>query len=121
MLVKGGPVRERGSWNPSLTEISQNLFRLYHPFQATNPTPIVHGERQRDILEGFHHLKTMARADFGKCQLTLHLVRNFSISTDSGDSLNIKMLSYQYKDTHVKDKTVSRPSYLQHGNPHTPV
>ena len=26
--------------------------------------------------------------------------------------LNIKMSSYQYNDTHVKDKVVSRPSYL---------
>ena len=26
--------------------------------------------------------------------------------------LNIKMSSYQYRDPHVKDKTVSRPSYL---------
>ena len=26
--------------------------------------------------------------------------------------LNIKMLSYQYRDPHVKDKTVSRSSYL---------
>ena len=26
--------------------------------------------------------------------------------------LNIKMSSYQYMDPHVKDKTVSRPSYL---------
>ena len=26
--------------------------------------------------------------------------------------LNIKMSSYQYRDSHVKDKTVSRPSYL---------
>ena len=26
--------------------------------------------------------------------------------------LNIKMLSYQYSDPHVKDKMVSRPSYL---------
>ena len=37
----------------------------------------------------------------------------------SGGRLNIKMLSYQYRDPHVKDKTVSRPSYLYHGNPHT--
>ena len=36
-----------------------------------------------------------------------------------GSHLNIKMSSYQYRDPHVKDKTVSRPSYLQHGNPHT--
>ena len=32
--------------------------------------------------------------------------------TSPGDGLNIKMLSYQYKDSHVKDKTVSGPSYL---------
>ena len=31
---------------------------------------------------------------------------------DPGGRLNIKMLSYQYRDPHVKDKTVSRPSYL---------
>ena len=29
-----------------------------------------------------------------------------------GGRLNIKMSSYQYRDPHVKDKTVSRPSYL---------
>ena len=34
-----------------------------------------------------------------------------------GDRLNIKMSSYQYRDPHVKDKTVSRPSYLLHWNP----
>ena len=33
--------------------------------------------------------------------------------------LNIKMPSYHYRDPHGKDKTVSRPSYLKHGNPHT--
>ena len=37
----------------------------------------------------------------------------------SGNRLNIKMPSYQYRDPHVEDKTVSRPSYLEHGNPHT--
>ena len=29
------------------------------------------------------------------------------------------MSSYQYRDPNVKDKTVSRQSYLWHGNPHT--
>ena len=29
------------------------------------------------------------------------------------------MSSYQYRDPHVEDKTVLRPSYLQHGDPHT--
>ena len=37
----------------------------------------------------------------------------------SGSHLNIKMSPYQYRDPHVKDKIVSRPSYLNHGNPHT--
>ena len=35
----------------------------------------------------------------------------------AGGRLNIKMLSYQCRDPHVKDKTVSRPSY--HVNPHS--
>ena len=38
---------------------------------------------------------------------------------DLGVRPNIKMSSYQYKNSHAKDKTVSRPSYLKHGNPHT--
>ena len=29
-----------------------------------------------------------------------------------GGCLSIKMASYQYRDPHVKDKTVLRPSYL---------
>ena len=37
----------------------------------------------------------------------------------SGGCLNIKMSSYQYRNPHVKEKTVLRPSYLKHGNPHT--
>ena len=36
-----------------------------------------------------------------------------------GGRLNTKVSSYQHRDPHVKDKTVSRPSYLQHGNSHT--
>ena len=36
-------------------------------------------------------------------------VKNFD---PSGPCLNIKMSSYQYRDPHVKDKTVLRPSYL---------
>ena len=31
--------------------------------------------------------------------------------------LNMKMSSYEYRDPHVKDKTVSRLSYFSHGNP----
>ena len=29
-----------------------------------------------------------------------------------GGRLSIQMLSYRYRDPHVKDKTVLRPSYL---------
>ena len=36
-----------------------------------------------------------------------------------GGYLNIKMSSYQYKDSYYKDKKVSRPSYLYNENPHT--
>ena len=32
--------------------------------------------------------------------------------SNRGGRLNIKMSSYQYRDPHVKDKTVSRPSNL---------
>ena len=43
----------------------------------------------------------------------------FILTEGPGGRLNIKMSSYQYGDPHVKDKTVVRPSYLKHGNPHT--
>ena len=36
-----------------------------------------------------------------------------------GACLDIKMLFHQYRNSHHKDKTVSRPSYLYHGNHHT--
>ena len=34
-----------------------------------------------------------------------------------GDGLHVKMLSYQYKNSCNKDKTVSGLSYLYYGNP----
>ena len=34
------------------------------------------------------------------------------LNQDPEGRLNIKMLSYQYRDSHVKEKTVSQPSYL---------
>ena len=34
------------------------------------------------------------------------------ITVFAGERLNIKMPSYQYRDYHEKDKTVSRPSYF---------
>ena len=37
----------------------------------------------------------------------------------SGDRFNIKVTSHRYRDSHHKDRTALRPSYLYHGNPHT--
>ena len=37
----------------------------------------------------------------------------------SGPRLNIKTVFPRYGDSHVKDKTVMRPSYLLHGDPYT--
>ena len=37
----------------------------------------------------------------------------------SGVRLNMNMPSYHYRNSHYKDNTVSRPSYLYNGNPHT--
>ena len=41
------------------------------------------------------------------------------LATNDLGYLNIKTSPYQYRDPNVKDKTVSWPSYLKHGNPHT--
>ena len=40
-----------------------------------------------------------------------------SFNKMSGCCLSIKMLSYQYEDSHYKDKMVSWPSYICNGNP----
>ena len=45
------------------------------------------------------------------------VVRGDPLLISPGGGLNIKMSSYQYRDPHVEDKMVSRPSYLNHGNP----
>ena len=37
--------------------------------------------------------------------------------TEAGGPLNIKTPSYQYRNSHCKDKTVSRPSYLYNDSP----
>ena len=46
----------------------------------------------------------------------------FNIKTSyqyTGPWFNIKTVFPRYGDSHVKDKTVARPSYLQHGDPYT--
>ena len=37
----------------------------------------------------------------------------------SGDDRLMMEMSYRYWDPHVQYKTVSRPSYIYHGNPFT--
>ena len=44
---------------------------------------------------------------------------NLVITMPAMGRLNINTSSYQYRAPHVKDKTVSWPSYLLHRNPHT--
>ena len=41
------------------------------------------------------------------------------VTTWPGLCLNIKTAFLRYGDSHVKDKTVVRPSYLSHGDPYT--
>ena len=47
----------------------------------------------------------------------------FMLKQDPGTGprgcIDIKMLSYRNRNSHHKDKTVSRPSYLYNGNPYT--
>ena len=47
-----------------------------------------------------------------QCHVSWHHHWYWACKTISGGILNIKMLSYQYRDPHVKDKTVLKPSYL---------
>ena len=50
---------------------------------------------------------------FVRCQFAIH-------ETETNQRLvSIKMSSYQYKNSHHKDKMVSRPSYLYNGNTYT--
>ena len=42
----------------------------------------------------------------------LQMSANWNSKLALGGRLNMKMLSYQYRDPNVKDKMVSRPSYL---------
>ena len=51
----------------------------------------------------------MAQLDFSDDLFQLKVICNELVIWGR---LNIKMSSYQYRDPHVKDKTVSRPSYL---------
>ena len=50
-----------------------------------------------------------------QCSLIVHLHGIYSQYTEPGDRLNIKMLSYQYRNFHYKYKMVLRLSLLYNG------
>ena len=52
-------------------------------------------------------------------QLIIYKLIKISMRMSSGGHLIIKMPSYQYRDSHYKDKTVSWPSYLYNGDSYT--
>ena len=64
-------------------------------------------QRYRDLWQGWtsNQLRIFLR---GKYPWGQYMCTLFSLAMP----LNIKMSSYQYRDPHVKDKTVSRPCYL---------
>ena len=56
------------------------------------------------------------------CEWALSLLKNGfhrHMGSYQGGDLNIKISSYQYRNFHCKDKTVSRLSYFYNGNSHT--
>ena len=81
------------SGKTSYHQISQNLEAARYGLNQTCPVAVLPSHRSNFIvIRQIEHL--------------ISRLRGFEIS---GSRLNIKMSSYQYRDHHVKDKTVSRP------------
>ena len=57
--------------------------------------------------------------DFRVCFHIPIPLRSDLLPSPPGPRLNIKTVFPRYGDSHVKDKTVARPYYLQHGDPYT--
>ena len=53
-----------------------------------------------------------AENEFRNIVICMCISMLLSVGLLPGGRLNVKMSFYQYRDPHVKDKTVSRPSYL---------
>ena len=74
----------------------------------------------------FHFIKTFIEAPCST-STSANVLLNIYVGWEKGCSpfyppqgwINIKMLWYQYKNSHHKDKTVSRLSHLYNGNPYT--
>ena len=81
--------------------------------------PLGLGPKMHDVVSQWAHKGGWQRATkFYSCRP--HLTRwGRPYIRNQGPRLNIEMTSYQYRDSHYKDKTVSRQSYLHNGNSHT--
>ena len=105
--------RKSGLLN-SLRSRKQSLYRGSATPWATTEAPA-----EPEQSHASHHLKPIRAGRFIPEDNYVSALQQYCIKTQSGGRLNIKMSSYQYRNPNVKDKTVSRPPYLEHGNPHT--
>ena len=74
--------------------------------------PII--SQNAEVDEIFHRRRTMAMARLPCISMQILMTRRCK---NPGPRINIKM-TYQYRNSHYKDKTVVRPSYLYNGNPY---
>ena len=88
-------------------EVNCNVYNLIYWFVCTG----VQRPCELTVFEGHPHgsFKTTFSSD--KLNSAV-LLRYDTIFEQLGDRPNIKMMFYQYRDSHVKDKTIARPSYL---------
>ena len=103
-----------GSSEEVLTDACFNILVQY---QANDTSKVQMGSYTNDIklwlYKNIHNRSKCKSDDRLLCRIWAGTVRR------PGGRLDLKMPSYQYRDPHGKDKTVSRPSYLQHDNSHT--
>ena len=88
-----------------------NWYQQKSEFESSKSIYCVYSIKQRVAKNSGTRLgieKSLFGIDMGKEKAPLMIYKG---------RLNIKMSSYQYMDPHVKDKTVSLPSYYRHGNP----
>ena len=77
---------------------------------------VLNHQRKNTFLQFFKYVcLILSLSRFGALSdiLNLRLIRRVWAPPQYNDSLS------RYRDSHFKDKTVVRPSYLQHGDPYT--
>ena len=88
-----------------------HLFTLYAIIKATSPMSLIASLVASSNLFCIILYLSIAVLFAGNKSTTT------TTTSDTGPHLNIKVT--RYGDFHVKDTTVARPSYLQHGAPYT--